>query len=86
MDTAVVADCGLAPADIFSPWKRIAYIDQGLPPGWDTAVRLMAQGVDGLRVPSVRAGGVNFVLWRWNQSPSTRLVMIDPFGNLLGNR
>ena len=65
-------------AVLLCPWKTIARIERRRPPTWDLAARLGE--ADGVRVPSAQhAGGVNLVLWRWNQSSGgARVVAIDP--------
>jgi RES domain-containing protein len=85
IDTAVRAACGVGQESLFSPWKHIAYIEKGRPPGWDISRSLVATGADGVRVPSAQIDGVNVVLWRWNEQGATRLSAIDPFGDLNAN-
>jgi RES domain-containing protein len=39
----------------------------------------LAAGVAGVLVPSAcLAGGVNLVLWRWNDSPDRTVIPLDP--------
>lgn len=74
---------GLEQSDLVSPWKQIAIIEKRRPPTWDLAERLVAEGIVGVRVPSVRARGANVVFWRWNAGPgSARVVALDPLGDL----
>ncbi len=78
-DDHVLAVCGIDPAARVAPWKSLLLIERGRPPGWDIAVRLIAAGLAGVLVPSARlAGGVNLVLWRWNDSPDRTLIPLDP--------
>ncbi len=53
-------------------------IARGRPPGWDIAERLIAADGAGVLVPSARlAGGVNLVLWRWNDGPARTAIPLD---------
>jgi RES domain-containing protein len=71
------------PDDLRCPWKKYAFIDKTRPPTWDIARRLFDAGASGIRVPSVQAvGGVNLVLWRWNDTPDRAVVALDPLGDL----
>jgi RES domain-containing protein len=74
---------GIAAEDLRCPWKQIALIDRRRPPTWDIARRLHERGGTGARVPSVQAvGGVNLVLWRWNDAASRKVVALDPLQDL----
>lgn len=77
-DPDVRARLAVDHAVLLCPWKTIVRIERRRPPTWDLAARLGE--TDGVRVPSAqRAGGVNLVLWRWNQpSGGARVVAIDP--------
>ena len=84
-DDGALRAAGVTEADLACSWKRIALIDKERPPTWDLARRLVAQGVAGVLVPSVRAGrSVNLVLWRWNDDGpgSPRVTALDPLGDL----
>lgn len=73
------------PGDLACAWKEIALVQKKRPPTWDLADRLIAQGIVGVRTPSVRVRhGVNLVLWRWNDAVpgSPRVVALDPLGDL----
>ena len=85
IDPAVRAACAIDELNLWSPWKRIAYIEKGRPPGWEISRSLAAAGADGVRVPSAQIEGVNIVLWRWNDLSTTNLVAVDPFGDLSGD-
>jgi RES domain-containing protein len=64
-------------------WKHIAFVLKGRPPTWDVAERLSAAGVAGVRAPSAAyPGGVNLVLWRWNDTPDRRVEALDPLSDL----
>ena len=68
---------------LLSPWKHIAFVQRARPPSWDVAARLAAGGAAGIRVPSARhAGGINLVLWRWNDGPERQVRPLDPLGDL----
>lgn len=63
------------------PWRRMRDIDRIDPPGWDLAREAAAAGLQGCRVPSVQAKGINLVLWRWGIK-GARVTLIDPAGDL----
>ena len=69
-----------------APWKQIAFVERRTPVTWSMAERLLADGIDGIRVPSVQATGFNLVLWRWNVEGAARVVALDPFHDLPTNR
>jgi RES domain-containing protein len=78
-DNSALAACSIDPAVRFAPWKSMLLVDKGRPPGWDIAERLIAAGAAGILVPSVRlAGGVNLVLWRWNDGADRTVNPLDP--------
>ncbi len=64
--------------DMVGPWKEAAFVERRDPVTWRVADTLRPV-VDGLRVPSARyAGGVNLLLWRWNESGGPTVVVLDP--------
>ena len=82
-DPALCALAGIDDAALRCPWKQIALIDRKRPPTWDIAHRLRRQGATGARVPSVQSiGGINLVLWRWNDAASGRIEALDPWHDL----
>ena len=82
-DPTVREGLGTTPGDIACPWKEIALVRRQRPPTWELAARLIAAGCAGLRAPSVRQpGGVNLVLWRWNDDPARTVTVHDPQGDL----
>jgi RES domain-containing protein len=82
-DAAVRRNLGLDEADLFCPWKEIAFVRRVRPPTWDVAARLIGEGRAGAQVPSTRQpGGLNLVLWRWNDAPGRRVRVLDPQGDL----
>jgi RES domain-containing protein len=82
-DPGVLSEIGLTRDDLYCPWKKIALIDNAVPPGWALAERLVAEGIAGVRVPSVRMrNGVNLVLWRWNDGATRVVTALDPLGDL----
>lgn len=69
--------------DMACPWQRIWTIDHREPPSWSIARRLSAAGASGIKVPSFRRrGGINLVLWRWNDAPNRRVQVIDELSDL----
>jgi RES domain-containing protein len=82
-DPEVRALAAVVDEDLRCPWKQIALVDRKRPPNWDIARRLHGDGATGARVPSVQAvGGVNLVLWRWNDVASGRVEALDPLHDL----
>jgi RES domain-containing protein len=74
---------GIGPDVLLCDWQTIFAIDRDRPPSWDLAERLIADGAQGVLVPSVqRHGGTNLVLWRWNEDGGARVRLIDPDGDL----
>ena len=72
---------------LLSPWKEILLVQKRQPPTWDLVVQLLKLGVAGVRVPSAqKQGGVNLVLWRWNDDPSRRVKVLDPKRELPSNQ
>jgi RES domain-containing protein len=72
---------------LLSPWKEILLVQKRQPPTWDLVVQLLKFGVTGVRVPSAqKQGGVNLVLWRWNDDPSRRIGVLDPRCELPSNQ
>lgn len=82
-DPAICAAHGADPAALLAPWQAVAFKLRRRPPTWDLAERLLRDGADGVRVPSARMpGGVNVVLWRWNDGPGRSVAALDPLGDL----
>jgi RES domain-containing protein len=82
-DATALRAAGAEASDFRSAWKRIALVEKRRPPTWDLADRLIADGIVGIRVPSVRARAANLVLWRWNAGPgSAQVAALDPIGDL----
>lgn len=80
-DAATRDDMGVSEASMLNPWKQIAFAEGADPPTWRHADRL-STSADGVLVPSImRAGGVNLVLWRWNDGP-VQVSFHDPKGDL----
>lgn len=78
-DDSVLAVCGIDPVVRLVPWKSVPLVEKGRPPGWDIAERLIAAGVARILVPSARlTGGVNLVLWRWNDEADRTVIPLDP--------
>jgi RES domain-containing protein len=72
---------------LLSPWKEILLVQKREPPTWQLSRRLINQGFAGVRVPSSqRSGGINIVLWQWNDDPSRQVKVLDPRQELPGNQ
>jgi RES domain-containing protein len=64
---------------MYCEWKYIFLVEKKDPPTWEIVRNLYDDGVAGIRVPSTRdIGGVNIVLWRWNDHPSRVVTYSDP--------
>lgn len=64
-------------------WKAIARIDLRDPPTWILSDALIKAGRRGLLFPSTkRPGGINLVLFGTNITPSDRVEVHDPGGDL----
>jgi RES domain-containing protein len=72
----------IAVPDVEGDWRAAAA--RGEPPrSWRLAHRLIARGASGLLVASRRrTGGVNLVLWRWNDDERHRVRVIDTLSDL----
>jgi RES domain-containing protein len=81
-DIPTLEALGVDAAILKSPWKQIAFVERRAPPSWALAKRLLAQDIDGVRVPSVQASGFNLVLWRWNIEGATKVAELDPLRDL----
>lgn len=78
----VADDAELASEDLLGPWKEEAFVRNLDPPTWRLADALRARA-DGARVPSSRyPGGINLVLWRWNETGGPAVTWLDPNGEL----
>ena len=81
-DPSTQAELDVAPKDLSSPWKTLAWVEGVTPPTWRLADRLV-QSHAGARTPSVQyPGGTNLVLWRWNVAGAPSLHVLDPRGEL----
>jgi RES domain-containing protein len=79
----VLVAAGIEPEVRFSAWKTILLIQRQRPPSWDIAERPIAAHLVGILVPSTRlAGGINLVLWHWNDSPDRSVTALDPQSDL----
>ncbi|HEX6861053.1 MAG TPA: RES domain-containing protein [Caulobacteraceae bacterium] len=71
-------EVGLEAGDAVAPWKEIAWVRKQTPAGWALFDKLEGRA-DGLLVPSAqRVGGVNLVLWRWNETGGPTVSHHDP--------
>lgn len=72
---------------LLGPWKEILLVRKQQPPTWELTLYLMGLGFAGVRVPSARQkGGVNIVLWHWNDDPLRTVQVLDPKGELPRNQ
>jgi len=75
----VLRSVNIDPVERYARWKTVLLMEHRIPPGWRIAETLTGLGVAGVLVPSVQAtGGVNLVLWRWNDAPNGTVVALDP--------
>ena len=81
-DIPTLEALGVDGAILKSPWKQIAFVERRASPSWALAKRLLAQNIDGVRVPSDQASGFNLVLWRWNIEGATKVAALDPLRDL----
>ncbi len=78
-DPQVQSSAQVSPSVIFCAWKQILLVQKQIPPTWDAADRLIQLGFAGLRVPSAqRQGGVNLVVWQWNDIATRTVEVLDP--------
>src|SRR5690606_29492800 len=71
-------EVGLTAGDASAPWKEIAFVLKRRPASWDVFKQLEKRA-DGLLVASIqRLGGVNLVLWRWNEEDGPTVTHHDP--------
>ncbi len=72
----------IAANDLAEDW-RIPAAREATPRSWRVARRLIGAGAAGLRYPSRRRiGGMNLVLWRWNDDKRRRVRVIDTLADL----
>jgi RES domain-containing protein len=78
---------GITEDILLSPWKEIRLVKKREPPTWQLSIQLIKQSFSGVRVPSVqRLGGINIVLWQWNDDPSRQVEVLDPKRELTQNQ
>ena len=82
-DVRTLATLGVDAAALRAPWKQIAFVEKRSPPTWPIAERLRAEGINGARVPSVRATGLNLVLWSWNVRGAASVAALREAGALI---
>ncbi len=72
--------------DLACAWEDLA-LQGRVPPSWQLARRLMAEGVAGIMVPSFAPGAGpadrNVVFWRWSHAPPCQVAVIDDEGRLV---
>jgi RES domain-containing protein len=81
-DARTLKTLGVDAAAVRAPWKQIAFVERRSPPTWPLAERLLAERINGARVPSVRATGLNLVLWRSNVQGAASVAALDPLRDL----
>ena len=83
-DAGILDNMGLTLEILRCPWKRMAWVDGARPPTWNVARELYDHAYAGVRVRSVPSpeNGVNIVLWRWNDVPERKVVVLDPLDDL----
>ncbi len=91
VDVAAIADATdparrrawrIGMADLLGDW-RVPASRGATPRTWRLARRLRAAGAAGLRYPSLRrTGGMNLVLWRWNDARNRRVGVVDTLSDL----
>ncbi|AGY58415.1 RES family NAD+ phosphorylase [Gloeobacter kilaueensis] len=82
-DPAVREAAEITEATLLSPWKEIWLVQRRRPPTWEATQKLLQFGFSGVRVPSARQqGGVNLVLWHWNNTPVRTVEVLDPRADL----
>ncbi|BAC90666.1 RES family NAD+ phosphorylase [Gloeobacter violaceus] len=82
-DPTVLVELGVNEETLPCAWREIALIRKDTPPTWTLASKLFAAGASGVRVPSAQFnGGINIVLWRWNDAPERQVEVLDPIGDL----
>ncbi|MGR7993527.1 RES family NAD+ phosphorylase [Xanthobacter sp. ZOL 2024] len=60
-------------------WRRIARIDEKVPPSWKLADRVITAGLRGILFPSLRhAGGTNLVIFPANLLADDTVMVHDP--------
>ena len=65
--------------DLACDWRTLTLRKGKVPPTWTLVEQLLASGHHGARVPSVRhKGGINIVLWSWNEKGAPKLQAFDP--------
>jgi RES domain-containing protein len=86
-DPIVTNKLQVATQTLVGAWKEILLIQKLQPPTWDLAIHLIGLGFAGIRVPSAQQqGGINIVLWRWNDDPLRSVEVLDPKGELPRNQ
>lgn len=83
--SAVLASLGTDDRALGCPWERMVD-DREIPPSWELAARLRAEGATGILVRSFAAGAtprdINAVFWRWERTPPHMVRVVDDGGRL----
>jgi RES domain-containing protein len=78
-DSSVRSSCHIDLDDLSCPWEMFASKGQRVP-SWDLVVRLSANGVAGMIVPSFAPGAQeaqNLVFWDWSNDAPHKVIVID---------
>lgn len=81
-DARTLGELGVDADMLRMPWKHVAFVEKRAPSTWSLAERLLAENVDGIRVPSIQAAGFNLVLWHWNVEGAAQVAALDPLREL----
>lgn len=81
-DTGALKALGADAVTLRAPWKHVAFVEKRSPLTWSLCEQLLAENINGIRVPSVQAAGFNLVLWRWNVEGGASVAALDPLGEL----
>lgn len=84
-DPYILEHLGYAPSDLACAWEDLASRKQD-PPSWKLADQLLALDISGVQCQSFAPGcterNLNLVLWKWSDSLSNIIRVIDDFGRL----
>jgi RES domain-containing protein len=79
-DPNTLKSLGVTIAELACPWEDL--VERGeTPPTWTLARKRLAEGANGVLVPSFAPGAtpadVNLVFWRWSDAPPDQVVLIN---------
>lgn len=74
---------GVSLEQLHSPWREQWLVRNREPDTWTVTKDCLARGASGLLYPSLLdADGINLVLWRWGDSKTRLIEVLDPKGEL----